>query len=247
MVYVPYCTGDVHLGNAIHDYGDGVVIHHTGYLNASTALAATAATFPDAKTVAVVGASAGSAGAPLYAGLTHDVLPKADIRVLADSSAAYPGTPGITKAIGSLWGTTNAIPPWPENEGMTDSNWSLPGLFVQAGKHDPAIVFGRHDYAYDATQSSFSALAGVPADDLQSFIDSNEKLVEDQGIDLHTYVAPGTDHTVVQKPAFYTEEVDGTKLVDWVTQLLGDDPPPDVHCTQCRVAPTTSTTTTTGG
>jgi hypothetical protein len=245
VVYVPYCTADVHLGNATHDYGNGVVIHHNGYINASTALAATAAAFPEAEKVAVVGASAGSAGAPLYAGLAHDVLPKADIRVLADSSGAYPATASVTKAIGSLWGTTNAIPPWPENAGIDDANWTLPGLFVQAGKHAPEIVFGRHDYAYDATQASFSTLAGVPADDLVSLIDANEQLVEDGGVDLHTYVAPGTDHTVVQKPGFYTEEVEGTLLVDWVTQLLGDDPPADVHCVECRGQDTTTSTTTT--
>jgi hypothetical protein len=247
FVYVPYCTGDVHLGNATHDYGGGVVIHHNGYVNASTALAATAAAFPEAEQVAVVGASAGSAGAPLYAGLASDVLPDADIRVLADSSGAYPGTPAVTKAIGALWGTTNAIPPWPENEGIIGEQWTLPGLFVQSGKHDPDIVFGRHDFAYDSTQARFAALAGIPADDLVSLIDSNEQLVEDGGVDLHTYVAPGTDHTVVQKPAFYTEEVGGTKLVDWVTQLLGDDPPGDVRCTECgpKVPPSTSSTTTT--
>ena len=80
-------------------------------------------------------------------------------------------------------------------------------------------------------------------------IDGNEQLVESQGIDLHTYVAPGTDHTVVQKPGFYTEQVGGTKLVDWVRQLLTDDPPRDVHCTQCRTASgsTTTTTATAGG
>ena len=26
MVFVPYCTGDVHIGNATTDYGDGVVV-----------------------------------------------------------------------------------------------------------------------------------------------------------------------------------------------------------------------------
>ena len=95
-----------------------------------------------------------------------------------------------------------------------------------------------------------------PADDLVSLIDSNEQLVESGGVDLHTYVAPGTEHTVVQKPGFYTERVGGIRLVDWVTELLGDDPPADVHCTECQgeaatttTAPATTTTapTTAGG
>jgi len=236
MVYVPYCTGDVHLGNATHDYGNGVVIEHKGYQNASTALAATAAMFPQAERVVVAGASAGSAGAPLYGGLTHDVLPKAKVTVLADSSGAYPGSPGITAAIGSLWGTANAIPPWPQNAGLTAATWSLPGLFVQAARHDPDIVLGRFDYAYDEVQSMFSSLAGVGADDLLTAIDANATLVTDAGVTLHTWVEAGTTHTVVGSPAFYTTEENGTTLVDWVDRLINGRTVPDVRCTNCRTS-----------
>lgn len=38
VVFVPYCTGDVHIGNATTDYGDGIVVHHNGYTNGTTAL-----------------------------------------------------------------------------------------------------------------------------------------------------------------------------------------------------------------
>jgi len=98
MVVVPYCTGDLHLGTTLHDYGGGVEVHHNGYANASTALAATAALFPEATEVVVAGSSAGSAGAAAYGGAAHDVFPDADIAVIADASAAYPGTPAITLA-----------------------------------------------------------------------------------------------------------------------------------------------------
>ena len=33
IVYVPYCTGDVHLGDSTTDYGNGVVIQHKGAVN----------------------------------------------------------------------------------------------------------------------------------------------------------------------------------------------------------------------
>lgn len=234
MVFVPYCTGDVHLGNATHDYGDGVIVHHNGYINASTALAATAAAFPGAAHVVVAGTSAGSAGAPLYGGLAHDVLPKATVQVLADSSGAYPATPAITAAIGALWGTANAIPRWPENKGIVGSTWTLPGLFVQSGKHDPSMTFARHDYAYDATQATFAKLAGIPADDLVSLIDDNEKMVESKGVKLHSWVAPGTKHTVIEKDGFYTEKVNGTSLRDWVADFVAGKDVPDVHCTECH-------------
>src|SRR5690606_19018755 len=88
IVYVPYCTGDLHLGAAVHDYEEEVSVHHNGYINASTALAAAAALFPEAAEVVVAGSSAGSAGAPGFGGGAHDVWPDAEIAVVADGSAA---------------------------------------------------------------------------------------------------------------------------------------------------------------
>jgi hypothetical protein len=233
FVFVPYCTGDVHLGNTTHDYGNGVVVEHKGFVNASTALNAMAELFPDATELVVTGESAGSVPTPLYAGMAHDLLPDARITVLADGSGAYPDIPGINAVIGDAWGTMNAVPAWPENAGVTPETWSFPGLFIKAGAHDPAITFARHDYAFDETQSFFAGLAGIPADNLVSLIDQNEVEVETGGVTLFSYITPGSEHTVLHKPDFYTETVNGTLLVDWVTSLVAGDPVEDVHCTDC--------------
>ncbi len=152
VVYVPYCTGDVHIGNAIKEYAPGLTIQHKGYVNGTAALDHLAATFPDATEVVVTGESAGSMAAPLYAGLVSDRLPDAKITVLADGSGAYPDVPDVQGSVGAVWGIGNALPDWAENAGVTAEQWSLPGLFVQSGRHDPEIVFARHDYAYDANQ-----------------------------------------------------------------------------------------------
>ena len=237
MVFVPYCTGDVHIGNATTDYGDGVVVHHNGYVNGSTALAKMAELFPDATQVVVAGESAGSIPTPLYAGLAHDLMPTAKLTVLADGSGAYPDAPVLNATIGAQWGTMKAVPNWPTTAGLTAEQWSLPGLFVQAGKHDPTITFARHDYAFDNTQTSFAALAGVPAENLVQLIDTNEQQIEASGIDLYSYIAPGDTHTVLHSNAFYTETVNGTLFVDWVTDLITAQPIADVHCSgDCKAA-----------
>ncbi|MEQ1701638.1 MAG: pectin acetylesterase-family hydrolase [Ilumatobacteraceae bacterium] len=233
FVFVPYCTGDVHIGNATTDYGDGVVVEHKGYVNGSTALNAMATLFPDATELVVTGESAGSVPTPLYAGMASDLLPAARITVLADGSGAYPDIPGINGVIGGAWGTMNAVPGWPENEGVTPEMWSFPGLFVKAGTHDPEITFARHDYAFDETQTFFAGLAGIPADDLVSLIDQNETQVEAGGVTLWSYITPGSSHTVLHTDGFYTETVNGVLLVDWVTALISGEPVEDVHCTVC--------------
>lgn len=230
IVYVPYCTGDVHIGNLTKDYGDGVVIEHKGAVNGTTALNATAELFPDATELVVTGESAGSVPTPMYAGLASDLLPDARITVLADGSGAYPDVPVINAVIGGNWGTMNAVPDWPENEGMTAETWSFPGLFIQAWKHAPDITFARHDYAFDQTQAFFSSLAGIAADDLVSLIDKNEAQIEAAGVDLFSYISPGDSHTVLGKPDFYTDTQNDVAFVDWVTALVAGEPVTDNHC-----------------
>jgi hypothetical protein len=234
FVFAPYCTGDVHLGTATHQYSADLTVQHKGSINASTALAALAAQFPDATQLVVTGESAGSLPTPMYAGMAHDLLPNTAITVLADGSGAYPGDPAVDAKVGALWGTEAAIPPWPENAGLTAADWGAPTLFVQAGKHDPQIIFGRHDYAYDFVQQIFSALVGYPPTDLLSSIDANETQIEQSGVDLHSYIAPGQGHTVLSRAGFYTETVGGVSLVDWVSDLVRRQPDPDVHCTACK-------------
>jgi hypothetical protein len=235
FVFVPYCTGDLHLGKATHEYGPNLTVHHNGSVNATTALHAMATEFPAAHSIVVAGESAGSAPTPLYAGLAHDLLPAADIEVLADGSGAYPDVAGIDMLIGQLWGTQNALPPWPELANVTAAQWSLPGLYVYAHQHDPDIIFARHDYAFDAVQKFFAALVGIPADSLLTLIDGNGTQIEQRGVDLHSYIAPGDSHTVLSQPQFYNETVEGVSLVDWVTAVVRRKPDLDVHCTDCTV------------
>ena len=233
FVFAPYCTGDAHLGDATHQYGPDLTIEHKGSVNASTALRALADQFPNTTQLVVTGESAGSIPTPVYAGMAHDLLPNAAITVLADGSGAYPDIPALNAAVGALWGTEAAIPPWPENAGMTAADWSFPDLFVQAAKHDPEIIFGRHDYAFDVVQQSFLGGVGVPAADLVTLIDANETQIELGGVDLRSYIAPGASHTVLSRVSFYAETVEGVPLVDWVTDLIRRKPDPDVHCAIC--------------
>lgn len=62
-VYAPYCTGDLHSGSRVKDYGNGGVIHHKGFSNMTAYLRRLVATFPDATQVVIMGTSAGGFGA----------------------------------------------------------------------------------------------------------------------------------------------------------------------------------------
>jgi Pectinacetylesterase len=234
VVYVPYCTGDVHIGNTTTTYAPGLTVRHKGYVNATAALDHLATAFRDARRVVVMGESAGSVAAPLYAGLVSDRLPRARITVLADGSGSYPDVRRLSSII-AAWGAGNALPDWAKSAGRGATEWSFPGFFIRSGRHNPKILFARHDHAYDEVQELWYPLAGIPARDLLSLIDANETQIERAGVNLLSYTAPGSEHAVLSDEPFYTEQVNGHRFVDWVTRLLERKPVDDVHCQQCRV------------
>jgi hypothetical protein len=233
IVYVPYCTGDVHLGDNVQRYSDTVTIDHNGFPNADTGLQTVLADFPDVEQLLVAGSSAGSIPTPLFAGLAADVLPDTRIVTFGDSSAAYPDAPALNAAIGGLWGVLDNVPDWPVNAGLTPAQWSFPGLYVQSGTQHPDITFARFDYAYDRVQSAFASLAGIPADDLLAAIEGSEADIEAAGVPIASFIAPGTTHTILGSDGFYDVEVGGVKLVDFLATLVGGGVPADVRCVDC--------------
>ena len=234
FVYVPYCTGDVHLGTRTASYDDRLTVEHKGYLNASAALDHLLASYPDMTDLVVTGVSAGSIPTPLFAGLAADAVPDARIVTLGDGSGAYPDEPALNAFIGSLWGTAAIIPDWPVTDGITLREWSIPGLYRYAGLHAPAVTFARFDYAYDEAQVFYAGLVGVGADELLTLIDRNESEIEAAGVELASYTAAGTDHTILWRDELYELEVEGVRLIDWVADLVRGDTPPDVRCGDCR-------------
>ena len=234
FVYVPYCTGDVHVGNATTTYAPDVIVEHRGYANGLIAVEHLASSYPHATDVVVTGISAGSAAAPLYAGLMADALPDARIVSMADSSGGYPDVPALNGLVGSLWGTMAAVPDWPATEGITAREWSLPGLYGVVAAHAPETVFGKFDHAYDAAQVFYATLAGLDADELLTLINENAARMEADGAEVAEYIAPGDGHTILDSDAIYDLEVEGVRFIDWFTELVQGDDPTDVRCSTCR-------------
>ncbi len=234
FVAAPYCTGDVHIGNNVHQYSEDLTVHHNGFVNASRALAELHARFPDATEVVVAGSSAGSVAAPFFGGLVSDLYPDAKVSVVADASGAYPSNPVINATIGSLWGSFSVVPDWPVNEGLTPADWGVPEMFIQAGLHDPDIRFARFDNAFDSTQLSFAELAGFDASNMDQLIRDNEVRIEAAGVPVSSYLAPGESHTILGSNAMYSLEVEGVVFVDWLTEYLAANAPiEDVACVEC--------------
>ena len=204
VVYVPYCTGDVHLGDTTTEYAPDLTVHHTGYVNGTAALDFARCSRSGRirgrrgrrerrldRRPAVRRPRVGSASG------CQDHGARGRIRLVPDA-------PRINEIL-TAWGFSSIEPPWLTSAGPPAERLSLPGLFIESGRHDPEIVFARHDYAYDEQQESWYPITGIPAPDLLSLIDANETQIEAAGVNLYSYVAPGDEHTALSDGPFYTE------------------------------------------
>ncbi len=233
FIYMPYCTGDVHIGNSVHEYAPGLVVNHNGSRNVQHGLDYLSDHYPDATEVFVMGSSAGGVAAPLYGGLISDILPNANISVLADGAGSYPDIPDLNAQLADLWGSMSVVPDWSVNAGMTAQDWSLPGLYVQSGLHDPSIRMARFDYARDRVQAGFTDAAGVGSNDRMARLDQNEINIEAAGVNLSVYVAPGDKHTILKSNKIFQMSVEGVPFLDWLTSYVNGEVVPDVHCQVC--------------
>ena len=236
FLYVPSCTGDAHLGDVTRKYSPQLTVEHKGFVDGTAALNHVAENYPDAAQVVVVGKTVGSVAAPIYGGLVADLLPDAQVTVFGGQSGSIPDDPELNaRFFGELWRVYDNMPDWEVNEGLTARDWGAPRFWIQAGLHDPEIVFARFDYAYDESAARGAASMGRDPSKLLAVIDANEATIEKAGVDLHSYTAPGDGHGIFEYEAFYELEVNGEKLVDWVSRLIEGEPVDDVHSQECRV------------
>lgn len=231
-IAVPYCTADVHLGDATRKYGD-VTIHHSGMANGNRALDELLARFPDADQFLVTGASAGGVASPVYAGLVANLFPEASVLAIADGSGAYPHATEVSGPIGQSWGVDSSLPEWVQT---SRTNFTIPGTFVAAGNRFENITFARFDHAQDQVQAAFIAVAGLSLDGAAGQRDQilqTEAMIEAEIGSVASYVASGKDHTALARSELYTLSENDVPLVGWLTSLLSGDLAADVLCENC--------------
>ncbi len=174
IVYVPYCTGDVHTGNQVNVYSDAdaanpTTYHHRGYQNVKALAAWLGKNLPNQKHVLVTGFSAGGVGATAgYDAIRTAMKPKKSA-LLADSGplmqAPRNGSPStypsvlLHNTIRNKWGydlsngiATELIAKYP-NQGDINNLGSLTPALVQAYPNDRMSFL---NFQMDGIFSAFS-------------------------------------------------------------------------------------------
>jgi len=235
-VYIPYCTGDLHWGNAATTYtglsGQPYVVQHKGATNATSALNWAGANVPAPAQVVVAGCSAGGYGAALWSAKIGQAYPGARMVELADSAAGVvpEGFFGTTL---TNWNVTDAWPsfiPGLTLDKVDPKTLTLPKLYTAVAGFYPTAAFSQFNNRMDSIQIFFYSLTKGSISitdpfDWSAKMVSNVDQISQANPNFRAYLAPGTEHCIINRASFYTQTVSGKKFSDWVTTLLkGGDP-----------------------
>jgi hypothetical protein len=232
VVFVPYCTGDVHVGDATQRYGDDPQarpVHHRGYQNVSAVLTWIREQRFDPAQVVVAGASAGAYGALFYTRLLAETYPSAMLVLIGDSGVPllkdYP-------SILERWGAAPVLRQlWRSSAPLDVQDLTLERAHEAAADSTPAILT-QITSDRDAIQSAFYLISGSPRwrEATYELLDTLEVMLPS----FRSFVVAGPDHGLLRTDAFYSYEADGVRLRDWIQDLLGRTGVNSRRCRQCR-------------
>ncbi len=230
MVLVPYCTGDVHIGNAETTYetpasrsreAGSVTIQHRGFVNASAVLDWTFENVPEPETVFVTGCSAGAIPSPFYTQFIAEAYPAARIEQLGDAAGGY-RNPALTEAVFGSWGTENILSDLYAGIDINDLRFET--FYSTVAAAFPDITMTQYNAAYDQVQTGFLLLGGLRGFELPDLLSANYADIEAGDTDnFASFTVGGNSHCVTVTPDFYTYGVNGQRFVDWVADLAAGD------------------------
>jgi hypothetical protein len=226
IVFVPYCTGDVHLGNRTATYTEPrLPLHHNGFNNAMAALRWTFANIPSPQSIFVAGGSAGAMASPFYAGRIAEHYKDARVVQLGDSAGGLAGP--INTEMFQSWGTMEVLARFPPYKSLEAKNANLVTLYVREGLANKSITFAQFNNSADSLQVFAFQVFGVETP-LREVLEKSYAQIRSEMPRFHTYTATGTLHVILTRPEFYTVAVERRRLRDWVAELASGNPPADV-------------------
>ena len=224
-VFVPYCTGDLHVGRATVDYG-GFKVHHQGARNAQAALEYVFRNHTNPERVFVTGCSAGAYGAVLWADKILATYKNAQIAVCGDA--------GVGVVTEDFPGFTAWNPRLPELPGLS-SPPKVSEIYRALAQAYPKAVLAQYTTLLDGTQIYFYALMkkeAAPSEaTAREWAVAAERAVGFPASEANYtyYLAPGSQHCILPRPELYTLKVGEVSFLDWLRALAEGRTPPRVR------------------
>ncbi|MEO8285704.1 MAG: pectin acetylesterase-family hydrolase [Chloroflexota bacterium] len=223
-VYVPYCTGDVHMGSYTQTYrstkGEEVTIQHKGFVNSSSAVNWAYQHFAAPESVFVAGCSAGSVGSILFAPYVIRHYDKANVTQFGDSEAYVFDHPVDLQ---TDWHAHDNFPNWiPAVSQISAGNFTMSAFYKAIANYYPAKSFSQYNTEHDTTQQLFyfaAALQTKTPPPWEDALDASLFDIHNAAPNFHTFMGPGSEHCVTPRDKFYSETSSGVSLRVWVADL----------------------------
>lgn len=237
MFFVPYCTGDIHIGN--NPNGGGVAgvppnQRFVGYANLSEYLTRIIPTVPGATQVLLTGESAGGFGSLLNYVHVQSAFGDVPVTVIDDSGPPLASTwsPACMQdGLRLLWNLDATL------LAECGSACAKPGDYFEsyvtfAASRKPTRNLALISSLGDDVISWFlgfgqngctSTTALTPAQFQAGVEDFRDRVVKPFP-NFGTYYLPGTEHTYLTRQGFYGISVNGTKLSAWMAAHLAGNP-----------------------
>jgi hypothetical protein len=228
IVFVPYCTGDVHGGDRRADYGNAVfhqTWEHRGHANLRAYLRRLAATYTPRRLV-VAGSSAGGFGALVNYELFRWTWPDAEAFLVDDSGPALVAD-GVPAALRSAWYASwnlgPALDPWCE-ECREDLSAAFGAL--SAMHRDDRLALVSHEE--DQVMSLFMLETGSG---FRSELLRLDRTVLAPSRGARAFLDGGSDHMLLTPVStcgagsyVASHDAGGLGLGAWLEQMVSGDP-----------------------
>ena len=234
IVFIPYCTGDVHIGDTIQHYGDpgrSIRVAHLGYRNVEAVFGWLSTRLAQApSSVIISGTSAGAYGALFYAPRVAEIFPAATLALIGDSGVPllkdYPvilrqwGTPKVLRRIRKIQAE------------LTQRDLTLESAHQYFASQRPSAALAVATSDRDAIQSAFYVISGSPRARAATYalLDELERTIPR----FYGFVVAGSDHGLFVTNRFYSYSVDGVSLVDWLRGAVSGRNIGSHRCEACR-------------
>jgi hypothetical protein len=241
-VYVPYCTGDVHAGDATLVDVPGALSpkqqSFVGYKNVGLFLKRIIPTFPGVKEVLLTGISAGGFGALYnYDRIAQAFCPR-PVFLINDSGPPMSDTyltPCLQTRLRTLWGLNSTLPKScvdctkADGGGLVNAvpflhtNYPNERLGLISSDEDSVISiffgFGKNNcVGIDAVSTPMTGAEYTAAlNELRDVYMAGSPA-------WNTYYISSVAHTYLGNPTFYTTTVKGVKLTEWVGNIVTGEP-----------------------
>lgn len=242
VVFIPYCTGDIHWGANTHTYPEDaawpeVTIHHNGFVNAMSAVDWTYDNFENPSRIFVAGDSAGAYGSIFFSPYLMEHYAQSEFIYMGDSGAGV-STPSFIEGILDTWNVVPNISPLQADIVDLASNapaeLTIPTAFESVAKLFPQHKFVQLNTVEDKTQKFFLKSIGGDADEWRGLMEASIASIDQNTSNFSYYTGWGDSHVLTLGGIFYQYQVNGVRLRDYVADLANGVDVGNVQCVDCE-------------